>query len=192
MAGRPKGSKNKEAEKQASELAPAELKDPGEADKGESEPDAAKAGEAGEPRVKRQYKKRAPKVRLELKLPPELVAQASAVPLVIAGQVVAIATDGQVALEFPPEALAIVATAAKAWLDSLGVDLSPGWALLAAYAMAFGMAAPRAVAQAKRASDAADKAKQAGNGTTAQASGPVRAVPDAPVEPMAEPKQPAV
>ena len=85
-------------------------------------------------------------------MPQELVGFASILPLVLADQALQLATRkpgiDAIRLEYSPEALAAVSVAFKAWLASLDMELTPGWALIAAYSMAITSAVPSAIAQA--------------------------------------------
>ena len=167
--GRPKGSKNRatierEASPAASASKAARLAEAeasaaqaaGEKDAPASEP-AASTAEA--PRVKREYKKRTPKTSVKVQLPDELVAVLATAPLIIGGQVVMAVSHGQIIMHFPSESRDVVIPAFKAWLASIDVELSPGWALLLAYALAFALAMPDSVAQGRAAKPQAPQAQ---------------------------------
>jgi hypothetical protein len=104
-------------------------------------------------------------------LPPEVVAGFALAPLMAARGFVKVRTGGLVDLHYTPEACAMVVQSFTAWLDSMEVELSPGWALLASYAMAFGGAAMRAQSEIqKHAAAAPAPAPEAPNHATDHAA----------------------
>ena len=104
------------------------------------------------------------KRQVKVTLAPDVRDQLAVAPLWIAGQIVAQLTRDEagnpvVELSYPPESLVMVKEAFAAWLDSAGLELSPGWALLGAYALAVASAVPKAVQDVRAEQASAEKAK---------------------------------
>ena len=172
-------------------------------DAGEPAGEAAGAkgtGAVAPPKPRGRPKGSTNKRTVKVQLAPEVRDQLAIAPLYLAGQIVAqLSRDEQgnpiIELSFPPESLAMVKEAFGAWLESAGLELSPGWALIGAYLLAFGSAVPKAV-QDVRAAEAKDvSAKPAptppGPAQAPQAPAPVATSPAPPVATSPAPSEPA-
>lgn len=89
------------------------------------------------------------------KLPPmpeELTAMVAVMPLMLADE--ASKQLAGVSLKYTPESIKACQEAFKAWLASIDFDLTPGWALVAAYTAAIVVAVPAAMGEAAALSEA--------------------------------------
>lgn len=80
------------------------------------------------------------RTNVRIEVPPAVLEGLATVPFSIATTVVARRTGGVVVLHFTEKHTVMVTDSFKAWLASKDVALTPGWALIAAYSMAFGEA----------------------------------------------------
>jgi len=70
-------------------------------------------------------------------MPEDLVAGIAQMPLRVASEVVNRASEGQVELRYSAASVNLVVGSFREWLGSLDVEMTPGWALLSAYTVAF-------------------------------------------------------
>lgn len=142
---------------QAEALAEAKAEAQAEPDS-DAHPEPKPQAEAPPIRVKRRYTRRAQAQNVNMgELPPEVIAVISQAPLILSGMAIKVATrktDAQtglrfegVQLHFDRDSIDAVGPAFKAWLASIDIAMSPGWALLVLYSMALTSAAPDAFAQ---------------------------------------------
>ena len=97
---------------------------------------------------------------VKLELPPEVMAVLAQAPLILAQKGFEVVTREKdpitkrvtrrgVILEFDEKTLNMTVTAFNAWMASLDLSLSPGWAYAAGVSLALGSAIPAAIAEAK-------------------------------------------
>ena len=208
---RPKGSKNRPKSDAPDKIDPKEAAkakiadaaaDKAEAAESEPEPKSAPVGEAPPPRVRAAPGEGKPKKkRAKVKVPPppkEVSDFLSEAPLQIIGFSLALATGPTpsdpkkkpIILAYSPEAIDAVHVAFAAWLADHEWELTPGWALLAAYAGALGSAAGPVIADALAENEkkAAEEAKRA---HPSPPPGPPAPRPPPPVPSATEPIAPA-
>lgn len=98
-----------------------------------------------------------PDSKVKVDLPPEVAAMFARMPLMLAGSV---AAKRGVILRFDEESLRQVDATFNAWLKSVDLELTPGWALIGAYSMAM----VSGVANAERVAQSASEDGQPGSG----------------------------
>lgn len=131
----------------------------------EGVPEIQKDGTAGNPPAEGKKRGRPPgskngkKTKVPVAKPPKEILDAMALAPISIANVVLMKSKG-IVLVMNPESVANIPIAFGAWLESMELEITPGWALLAAYGMAFGTATTMEVPKDAKPRDGANLATE--------------------------------